>query len=277
MVADVEAHGARWVVSLDDALAKSLIAKGGAPAWDKLAGALRFFAGHRDWSTYSTVATTAVVSGFAGDNEFLGHELLNLAARRPLPLRILPKARAASMDWTSLGAIVLVEAARPAVQGPLLDRLTKFVEAGGKLIAPVKLLDGAPAGERYGYDAWKRGKGHLFVPRHEWSDPYLLAADIHLLVTREQDVIRIYNATSANVHYAQSPEGNRGVVHFLHYAARGPVAGVSIALRKPWKRARILTFDRTEPQPLAIARSRYGVDIPLPPVAVYAAIELEAS
>jgi hypothetical protein len=278
MAADILAHGGQWITTLDDRLAKGLAA-GDTEArrhWQQLTTTLRLFSAHPDWAGFDTVASIGVISDFAGDNEFLGHELLNLAARRPLPLRILPKNSAADTEWQGLSAVVFVEAAKPAAGESLLRKLTTFVEGGGVLIAPAPLVEGRDRGTRHEYKVWSRGKGTICVPLEEWSDPWQLAADIHLLVGREADVLRVYNATSANLNYVQSADGKHGVVHVLSYTTRAPASGVTIALRKKWKSARLITPDQPEGRALPVGDTRFGVEIALPPFPVYAAIEMEA-
>src|SRR5688572_22628169 len=142
MMADAEAFGTPWVVSLDESLSKK-VADGESAAvesWKALTAAFRFFADHRQWSTYETIASTGVISDFAGGNRFLSHELLNLAARRAMPVRILPKAGAVSADLTGLRALVFLEAARTGAGEQLQNKLAQFVEGGGLLIAPERMI-----------------------------------------------------------------------------------------------------------------------------------------
>jgi hypothetical protein len=278
MIADAEVYGARWIVSLDDTLAKGIASgdKNALETWKRMGGALDFFQKRRAWNTYDLAATVGVISDFTGDNEFLGHEILNLAARRPLPLRILPKAKAASMDWTGLQAVVLIEAAKPAATGELLAKLTEFVNQGGILIAPEKPFGGTTLPSRHGYHVWAHGKGEVCVPVEAWSDPFVLAADVHLLVGRENDVVRLYNATSANVLYSRAKAGNRGVIQLLNYSTRAPASQVTVAIAGSWGRATFLTLDRPEGVPLVPRKSKFGVEFALPPFPVYAAIEVES-
>ena len=279
MTADAEAFGARWIVSLDESLSKK-VADGESAAvesWKALTAALRFFGDHRQWSTYETIASAGVISDFAGGNRFLSHELLNLAARRAMPVRILPKAGAVSADWTGLRALVFIETARPAAGEQLQSKLTKFVEGGGLLIAPERMIANAAAREpRHGYSVWSHGKGTVYVPEKPWTDPWQLTADVHLLAGRDLDVLRLYNAASVNIVYTQSQDGARGVVQIVNYSTRAPASGITVALRKKWKRARLLGLETPNGTPLTIETSRYGVEVPLPAFPVYAAIELEA-
>ncbi len=83
-VADTEAHGARWLVSLDPHLRVGL-QDGRASAretWSVIGRGLAFFRAHAGWATYVPVGQLGVVSDFRGPNEFLSFEVLNLLGRQ---------------------------------------------------------------------------------------------------------------------------------------------------------------------------------------------------
>ena len=104
--ADVAVAGGRWIVSLDDATAAAL-GRGDAPAvagWRQVAAALASFEGRKAWRDWTPMGSLAVISDFAGDNEFLATEFLNLAARRNLLYRVVDKARAAQFVFSGLRA-----------------------------------------------------------------------------------------------------------------------------------------------------------------------------
>jgi hypothetical protein len=95
-VADAAAHGGAWIVELDSALRRGLAA--GEPAclsrWRELAAAASFFNRHAGWAEMRPQAALGVISDFAGENEFIATELLNLLARRQVGYRIVTAQRA---------------------------------------------------------------------------------------------------------------------------------------------------------------------------------------
>ena len=83
-VADAEAYGSRWLISLEADMRKGLSA-GNSEAlasWKKISEALAFFEQHKAWRAYEPVAKLGILSDFAGPNEYLGNEVLNLCNRR---------------------------------------------------------------------------------------------------------------------------------------------------------------------------------------------------
>src|SRR5687768_6529490 len=90
-VADAGAYGGRWLISFEAELSKGLL-QGDSQAeetWATIVGALRFFDARPAVSAYRPLARLGVVSSFDDADEFLAGEVLNLAARRHVPYRIV--------------------------------------------------------------------------------------------------------------------------------------------------------------------------------------------
>ena len=122
--------------------------------------------------------------------------------------------------------------------------------------------------------AWLRSLGHRLFPIVGWAERGGYdAIALNAVVTRS-DVLRLWNGGSLNSHYVAEAGGARGVVHLINYAGNRASHDVSLWLARPWKRAVLTTFDGQAP--LKTSASNGGIEIPLPPLGVYAAIELEA-
>ena len=105
-IADAAAHGGRWVISLDAQLAAG-IADGKPDAlatWKEIAGAAGFFSRRKQWPAYLPEAVVGVVSDFAGDNEFMGQELLNLIGRTNQQYAVLLKTKLPETPFRGLRA-----------------------------------------------------------------------------------------------------------------------------------------------------------------------------
>ena len=91
-IADTEIAGARWMVSLDPSLRDGLAAgrHEARETWARIARGLAFFEAHRAWRAWEPVGQIGVVSDYAGENEFMAFEVLNLLARRSGLFRVLP-------------------------------------------------------------------------------------------------------------------------------------------------------------------------------------------
>src|SRR5271157_3289978 len=196
-IADAAAHGGRWIVSLDDALAAGIA--GGNPQaldrWKALAAASAFFAGHAAWFAYTPQAVVGVVSSFSGANEFLSHELLNLLARANQQYRIVVKGASPELDCQGLRALLYADADPLAPE--LRSQLLAFVVAGGLLITGPQWgsSTGAPAREpeHPRYDIHAVGKGRIAIAKAAPDDPYLLANDSVVLVSHRYELLRFWN------------------------------------------------------------------------------------
>ncbi len=280
-VAEAGAYGARWLITLQDAFREGL-ETGNAEAmaaWKHLTNVLDFSARHAEWSRWEPVAALAVLSDFTGDNELLSHEFLNLAPRRHLAYRIVLKSAAASASFQEQKAILYIDAAPP--EGDMRARLLDFASQGGLLILPKALPgSGAPGETEYGYNIHTHGKGRIASPIEEWYDPYILAGEVHLLLSHRQDVVRIWNGGLMNSHYVASPDRKRGVVHLVNYGGRRygrrrqpmRLDDVTVGFAESYQSATVYTPEGEHT--VQALKRRLGTEIPLPPFSIYAAIEL---
>ncbi|MCP5117027.1 MAG: hypothetical protein GY953_39895, partial [bacterium] len=239
-------------------------------AWKDMMGVLELSARHSGWKQWQPVANLGVVSSFAGENEFLSHEFLNLADRRQLAYRIIPVDQAGAARLDRLKAVLYIDGKPP--QGALRKKLLRFVHEGGLLISPPGFPVAEAKEEKFGYYIHPTGQGRIGVPKEEWSDPYLLAGDVHLLMSRRHDVVRIWNGGTMNAHYAAAPDGGRGVVHLVNYSYRGGVNEVTLGFSEPYSEAEVYTL--TGSKRVEAVKRRLGVEVPLPAFSTYAAIEL---
>ena len=276
-IADAAAHGGRWVISLDAQLAAG-IADGGAAAlstWKEVAGAAGFFALRNTWPAYLPEAVVGVISDFAGDNEFMGQELLNLIGRTNQQYAVLLKTKLSETPFRGLRAAIYADAQPPAA--PLRKQILDFVGAGGLLIAGPNWgpPPGTPAREEHPrYAARTLGKGRLAIAKADPDDPYVLANDSALLISHRYELLRFWNGGAVGSYLTVAPDGKRAVAHLLFYADRGPDhASVRIAGR--YRKASLWTLDRLEPRPVEMEMQKDAVELHLPAFSQYAAAELE--
>ena len=276
-VADSEAYGGRWIVSLDPHTRKGLLANAAdaRETWQTIGKATRFFREHEAaWAGLETLAKLGILSDFENENEFLGTEVLNLAARRYLAYRILVPAR---VELKGLAAVLWVFPKAP--EGELLKQLQAFTSGGGILILPASaahVADGLAGAGRHetGYRLYTLGKGRIAVAVEPWGDPYVLAVDAHRLITRRHDVFRLWNPGAANA--VNSVSGRRALSQVLSFTARPASNPMSLWIAHQAKTARFLDlFGRTEA--LTVTPKTGGSEVSLPPFTSYAAIEWGAS
>ena len=99
-VADSAAAGRR-IVDLGQKLSTALPAgnSDAVNAWRGMLATLRFFEKHRQWAAYEPWGALGIFSSFSGDSDFMGKEVLNLAARRNLLYSVLDRAGAPARTW----------------------------------------------------------------------------------------------------------------------------------------------------------------------------------
>jgi len=291
--ADAAACGGRWIISLDEQLANG-IQNGNQEAlaeWQSLGRAANFFATHNSWSDYINEAVVGVVSDFAGKNEFLSHEVLNLLTRTWEQFRIIPRSRFSMEQLSGLRGILYPDSDPPS--GALRKQMLNFVEGGGLLITRPE-WGGTPGNpiewNHPRYNGRLVGKGRIAIAKSDDVDPYLLANDTVALVSHKFDLLRFWDAGPVNAYLSATPDRKRALVQMVFYApevkgrSRFHSPGtVTVRVVGSYRTARLLTFDQSSQltpltQPVS---NEVGVEIRagamelhLPRLYQYAAVEL---
>jgi hypothetical protein len=279
-IADSAATGARWMINLHDGLTKGLPAGNGnsLKTWRGILAALSFFEKHRDWTAWEPWGSIGVLSTFAGKHEFLGQEVLNLAARRNLLYRVLDRSDSASQKLEGLRGVLYVDRDPPAAG--LKAQLEAFARTGGLLIVPHALAAEFPGGKPTpcpvaGYDLRSLGKGLLATAVRDWEDPYFLAADVHNLVSRRNDPARLFNSGSLWEHYSVASDHRRALLQLVGFTSR-PIQSVSMALARPWRSVAMFAIGSETATMLEPVGVEGRMEFQLPPFSYYAALELRS-
>ncbi|HET8550471.1 MAG TPA: hypothetical protein VFL57_20815 [Bryobacteraceae bacterium] len=270
-IADAAMYGARWPLTVREALRIN------AADWKRLCDAVAFFEARRN-DGFRPVAKLGICSTFQGPNQDLAEETLNLASRRLLPYRVIDRKKLAPDQLDGLQAVLWLEEQGPS--GPAAEALPKFVKSGGLLIVPASLahVSGGlkpAARQRDGYAVFTSGAGTVAVARKPWTDPFLLAEDAHMLLSRKHDVIRLWNAGVVTVRYSEAAAGH-GRAELVNFAGRPFGHPMSLWVAKQYRTGRLTILGETEPRPLALTRRHDGTELHLPPFDVYAAVDLES-
>jgi hypothetical protein len=279
-IADSAAYGGRWIVSLDDSLAQSLAARDSTAlaTWKKLAAAAGFFAAHGNWLTYTPLAVIGVISGFAGESQFFSQEVLNLLGRVGAHYRVLPKSALAEASFESLRAVSYTDAEPPS--DALRKQVLAFVAAGGMLITGPAwgALPSAPAKAATlpNFSLRPLGKGSIALADSAPGDPFEWANDSVLLVSHRYDLVRFWNSGATGSFCAISPDRRRSLVHLLFYTGRGPDS-VAVRIAGRYRAVRASTIDQPELAAVETERTADAIEVRLPPVSPYVALELEVA
>ena len=274
---DAAAFGGRWVITLDEGTAAGIASGAAMGAWNKLMEAARFFEGRGEWAEYRPEAVVGVVSDFAGENEAQSGEVLNLLARTNQQYRVIVKGKSAEEEWRGLQAILYVDGQAPSAE--LKAKVEGLVKGGMTLIAGPKW--GAVGGvlardqEHARYEIRVVGKGRAAIARTAQDDPYVLANDSVVLVSHRHDLVRFFNTGSVNTLLAASRDHLQVVLHLLFYADRGP-QDASLRIAGKYRFAQLRMPGVNAAKQLELKPSGLGVEVHLPPMEQYAAVELEA-
>jgi hypothetical protein len=279
-VADPASYGAKWVVSLDDSLRADLTARKqpAVDAWKKIADTLAFFEQHKQARTYQPAGVLAVMSNFAKPDWEAARDALNCLPRLRQPFRVIARSQAAAASLAGLKAIYYVDREPPNAE--LRRKLMAFAQGGGTLFVPSKWPnpEGAPApAEPYLlFTVRSVGKGRLAVCKEERPEAYNTVADIQVIMSHGNDILRLYSASSSNGFYQTSAQGGQGVIHMLNYSCRPGSDGPLFYLRDQYKSARLVSPELASPATLQLAAQEGGgAELFLPRLSVYGAIELE--
>ncbi len=278
-VADAAAHGGRWIISLDDRMAGGVAARQpeALRTWKRLTDVSGFFAAREEWSEYVLQAVVGIISNFAGQNEILSHEILNLVARTNQQYLIIPKNIDTKPHLDGLRAVIYADEDPPAPA--LREQTLAFVHSGGMLITGPKWgeLPGLPlaGAEHPRYALRSFGKGKLAISETDLDDPYLIANDSMVLISHRYDLLRFWNAGAVGSHFTMSPDRKRAVLQMLFYARLFGDNRPSVRIAGRYRKARLWTLDHDSPCPVETEIQRDAIEAHLPPVAGYAAVELD--
>jgi hypothetical protein len=272
-LADSAAHGGRWVLTPDRELMANV------DAWRKLMRAVEFHQAHEAWNDWSADAVLAVVSSFAGADEFFSHEVLNLMARTNISYAIVEKTRATAPSFRGLRAALYVDTEPPEAAGRQL--LLDFAERGGLLItAPSfgKLPGLAAAVQSHPrYQLRSFGKGTIAVALAAPADPYEVAQDAQILLSHRYDRMRFFNGFLLGGYRTVSADGKRSLAHVINYGGGAGDDLTSARLAGRYRSAKLWTCESPAPRQLEMVSQRDGIELHLPQLDVYGAIELEAA
>ncbi|MFN8005808.1 MAG: hypothetical protein U0V70_02020 [Terriglobia bacterium] len=278
-LADTRSHGAHWTLSLDDPLRSELANRNSAALakWKSITEALKFFQSRQEWNGFSPKSVLAVFSDFSGSNEFLGGEVLNLLGRRQVAFSIVEKKLGAPAALEGMKAVLWVDQEPPNKEES--EHFLGFVEKGGLLIIPktwgkipAKVLDTELDGH---YEIFGLGKGRVAMATSETEDPYELAERTHLLLSRRNDLFRLWNAGSFNSYLTTSTAKKKTLLQLINYAGRNSDDRLSIWVRGNYSHSQVWTPGCVRPTVLNGVSTQEGQEFHLPPIDYYVAIEMD--
>jgi hypothetical protein len=277
-VSDSGVYGSRWIISLDDKLREALL-KGTPQAmatWSKTCETVAFFEAHPQWRGYKPQGILTVISDFHGDNGFVSGETLNLLNRRHVQFKVMERSKALAGPMPGVMALLWLDK-----DPPTADQATRslaFVRHGGLLIASnywgpagVKATRRDPSID---YKVYNVGQGQIAVPDEGFQDPYQVALDTQLLVSRRNDLARLYNPATTNCHCSFDPIGRKRLVQILNYSA-SPANFVTLWVNTRSPAARFWNCGTEDSKIVKGVSAAPGTDFGLPTITISSALEIE--
>lgn len=125
------------------------------------------------------------------------------------------------------------------------------------------------------YDLRVVGKGAVAAAAREWEDPYFLAADVHSLVSRRYDPVRLFNGGSLWLHYSTAPQDHAALLQLVSFTTR-PSNSVSLIPAVQWKSALMHTLASDSAAQLEPEKVEGRMEFHLPAFSNYAALEFRS-
>jgi hypothetical protein len=101
-----------------------------------------------------------------------------------------------------------------------------------------------------------------------------VAVDAHLLLSRRNDIVRLYNRATVNCHSSVDPARKRRLVQILNYSVK-PADSVTLWVNDDVKSARLWQPGTNQAVTVQGVAASPGTEFRLPPLALYCALEFE--
>lgn len=281
VLAEAFAYGGRRPLWLPPAFATALAAGNDKALtdWKNLVDTARWLMQHDEWRTWPVTAPLLVVSDFSAANEYVAGETMLLAARKQMSFWPVCVSQAKPSDLTGRRAVLYLDQNPPTPK--LLAMLKAFATQGGLVLTgpgAAKSFSGLkPVAEHPHprFDILALGKGRVAVARAAFDDPWTLADDSHLLMSRRFDPARLFNGGLLHTHTVASPDGKRSLVHLVNYGTEPFHHVVVLQVTRPVRSAKIHTPGTAEVKSVELSGDPARPEIVIPHFSVYLAVELE--
>lgn len=277
---DAAIYGARWIISLDDALAAGISEKrgGAVDTWGAITSAAAFFAARNAWNDYRPEGVFGILSDFSGENAFLGDEILNRLSRDTQQFQILVKSRFKPAELAGVKALIYADVQPPAPE--LKKEVTDFVVAGGMLITGEQwgetpgAIPSAIMHSRFAFS--ELGKGKIALAKTNIEDPWLLGLDVQNILSHRHELLRFWNGGAVSANIRTSPDRKLSVVQMVFYGAANGIGDPTLWIAGKYKSANFLSIEHPSPTHVPMEVQLNGVELHLPAVTQYAAVALES-
>lgn len=262
VIGDAEMVGARWVIAMDDDLARRLHDgdKAAKDQWARITHQLDFYESHRDWHAFRPYGKLAVIQG-ASDGALLSGGILDMIGARHTPVLLVPPERLRPDMLT--GATMAVDVDAASLTPAQRDVLKAFTRAGGTLLTgPADWKESA---------ATKPDQITLDDQQTKRLDD--IWHDINAMIGRGNLGVRLFNVSSMLTNLLVSSDGKQELVHLVNYSSY-PVESVTVHALGEWHHAHLYTPEGPE-KTLEVYKVDEGTGVDIDRVNVSATVRLE--
>src|SRR5579864_1653289 len=262
VIGDAEMVGARWVIAIDDDLARRLHDgdKAAKDQWARITHQLAFYESHRDWHAFRPYGKLAVVQG-PSDGALLSGGILDMIGARHTPVLLVPPERLRPEMLS--GATMAVDVDAASLTPAQRDVLKAFTRAGGTLLTgPADWKESA---------ATKPDQITLDDKQTKRLDD--VWHDINAMIGRGNLGVRLFNVSSMLSNLLVSGDGKQELVHLVNYSGY-PVESVTVHALGEWHHAYLYTPEGPE-KTLEVYKVDEGTGVDIDRVNVSATVRLE--
>jgi len=262
VIGDAEMVGARWVIAIDDDLARRLHDgdKAAKDQWARITHQLDFYESRREWHAFRPYGKLAVVQG-PSDGALLSGGILDMIGARHTPVLLVPPERLRPDMLT--GATMAVDVDATSLTPAQRDVLKAFTRAGGTLLTgPADWKESA---------ATKPDQITLDEKQTKHLDD--IWHDINAMIGRGNLGVRLFNVSSMLSNLLVSGDGKQELVHLVNYSGY-PVELVTVHALGEFHHAYLYTPEAPEKM-LEVYKVDEGTGVDIDRVNVSATVRLE--
>jgi len=222
-IGDAAVSGARWVITVDDDLARRISQREPAAlaAWHTIAVATKYFE-NPEWQTYKPYATLALVQDRASGG-LLSGGLLDMMSSQHTAVRSIAGSR---LDSEKLRGVRVVIDVDPALDdSPVLD---EFRRDGGSVVRP-------PGDARFPALA----PGQITLTPQQVNRLAGMWELIYKTTLRKNFGSRVFNVNGTLTRVLATQDGASMLVHLVNYTEFEKTDPVSVQVLGQWKKARL--------------------------------------
>ncbi|MEZ5353006.1 MAG: hypothetical protein R2762_10255 [Bryobacteraceae bacterium] len=261
-VGDAAMVGARWIVTLDAAFEKNLLA-GDETAlrnWRAIGDHIAFYEQHPEWRSFQPYSQLALVQDTASGGLFSGG-ILDMISVKHTPVRAVPARRLEEKDAMA-GATMAVNVDPEAMTADQKQTLRQFTRAGGTLLT-------APPG-------WKfpaQREGQITLDKEDVEKLDQIWKEVNAMTGRRNLGARLFNVSTMLSSLSAGPGGSPLVLQMVNYSDY-PVEDITVHVLGKFKKAHLLA-PGAPAREVEVYDNEEGTGIDIATVATVAALVIE--